>query len=63
MPGISNNSKNDKTLSNADLGADIIVDEATMTIDDAERPVDFLGNPVTKKTKNNKTLTNSNENL
>ena len=42
---------------------DITVDEATMTVDEALRPVDALGVPVTKASKNNKSLTNMAENL
>lgn len=60
---ITEASKNEVSLTNISNGADIIVDLATMTVDEAERPVDSLGKPITKATKNEKSLTNSAENL
>ncbi len=62
MVSISNSSKNNKSLSNLGM-TDITVDEATMTVDEAERPVDALGVSITKASKNNKTLSNMSENL
>jgi len=64
MPSLSNIAKNTKSLSNEnDNAEDITVDEATMTVDDATRMVDGLGLPITKITKNIKTLSNEAENL
>jgi len=62
MPAISNEAKNNVSLSNRGLGTDLTVDEATMTVDEAQRSVDFVGEPVTKLSKNDKSLTNESEN-
>ena len=55
--------KNNKDLTNISNAGDITVDEATMTVDEADRPVDSLGLPITKISKNNKSLSNIAENL
>ncbi len=62
MPAITEASKNEKSLTNAGLGTDILVDEVLMTVDEADRPVDFLGKPIIKTSKNEKSLTNASEN-
>ena len=63
MPGITPASKNEKSLTNISDAGDITVDEATMTVDEADRPISSLGLPITKTAKNNKSLSNMAENL
>lgn len=55
--------KNEKSLTNTEVGGDILVNDATMTVDEAERPVDAIGYPLTKKIKNEKSLANASENI
>ena len=62
MPAITESAKNEKDLSNMADAGDITVDEATMLVEEAMRPVDSIGTPITKTTKNNKDLTNVAEN-
>jgi len=62
MPVITEASKNEKSLTNTAV-KDTTVDEATMTVDEADRPVNALGLPISKTAKNEKSLTNASENL
>jgi len=61
MSSLTNTSKNNVSLTNTDLSGDILVDEAIMTVDEADRPVDNVGLPLTKISKNSVSLTNSSE--
>jgi hypothetical protein len=63
MASFSNTAKNEKTLTNQNDAGDIIVDKATILVNDALRPVDSLGTPITKIEKNEKTLTNLAEHI
>jgi len=62
MSGITETTKNEKTLSNTSVGGDTTWDDATITWDDAERPWNALGLPITKTSKNEKALSNISEN-
>ena len=48
---------NEKNLANIDLNANITVEEATMTVDEALQPVESLGHHITKGAINTKSLT------
>jgi hypothetical protein len=63
MPSITPNPINEKSLTNLSSAGDILVDEATMTVDEAEQPVDSVGHPITKGTINEKSLTPLAENI
>ena len=63
MPSITNQSKNEKTLTNDNLDADLTFDETTpITFDESQRPFSDLGKPITNQSKNEKSLTNTAEN-
>lgn len=62
MPGITETTKNEKTMTNLSDAGDITVDEALMTVDEAQRLAQSLGLPITKITKNEKSFTNLAEN-
>lgn len=62
MPSISNGSKNNKTVSNADMNNSATVDDMATPYDDAQLPYDDPGNPLSKQSKNNKSLSNASEN-
>jgi len=62
MPSITPNSINEKSLTNLSSAGDILVDEATMTVNEAEQPVDSVGHPITKLSINEKSLSNLVEN-
>ncbi len=63
MPSLSNNSINEKSLANLSNAGDILVDEATGLVDEAEQPVDSLGHPITRLSINEKSLTPLAENI
>lgn len=58
MPSLSNASKNEKSLTLEATDNDLTWDEATMTWDEATSTWQAPGRPITKTTKNSKTLTN-----
>lgn len=63
MPSLSNESKNDKSLSNETTDNSLTWDKATNTWADATAPWESPGRPVTKESKNNKTLINDSEHI
>ena len=59
MAALTNEQKNNKTITNEDAGnLDLTWDEATMTWDEAVTTWEAPGTPLTKEAKNNKSLTN-----
>ncbi len=62
MPAITEQAVNNKSLTNEDTINDLTWDEATMTWDEATATWNSPGRPITKITKNNKSLSNSAEN-
>jgi|GEM_PF-7104723 len=63
MSSISLETKNEKSLTLEDTDNDLTWDEATMTWDEATSPWQSPGRPITKESKNTKSLANESENV
>ena len=63
MPAISLSAENQKSLSNIPTDNDLTWDEATMTWDEATATWQAPGRPITKSSKNDKSLSNLSEHI
>jgi len=62
MPSLSNESKNEKSLTNASFSRSPKLKEIPVSLKDVVRPLKAPGWPIINESKNNKTLTNETEN-